>query len=294
MRIPTVILEGKKIPRIIFSIRPSPSLGYQEILSLMKKTYEMGAWCFDLPSVKHLESFKELKGLMDDETMIGLCHLEVEEGVSCLGKPLHRFESKVVSTIKKNLLLPDSIRDLPPTSFSSEVFTQREIDRMTFDPLRFDKALSFFNPKDSPFLLTGERYADWLLALGRIDLLKEMISRIREKGFTPIFSGQWATFVLPKAKPLDVAAYAVPINKKWSLFDLTHACDIIKKFDKPVMSLNPLADGKLLRKLEEAFSFLFDELKIYSAIAEIASEEDMRRIVEVLKKFPSLISRQKT
>ena len=293
MRIPTVILEGKIIPRIIFSIRPSASLGYQEISSLMKKTYEMGAWCFDLPSVKHLESFKELKGLMDDETMIGLCHLKVEEGVSFLGKPIHRFETKVVSTIKKNLFLPDSVRNLLPT-FSSEVFTQREIDRMTFDPLRFDKALSLFNPKDSPFLLTGERYADWLLALGRIDLLKEMMSGIREKGFTPIFSGQWATFVLPKAKPLDVAAYAVPINKKWSLFDLTQACDLIKKFDKPVISLNPLADGKLLRTPEEAFSFLFDELKIHSAIAEIASEEDMRMIVEVLKKFPSLISRQKT
>ena len=293
MRIPTVILEGKKIPRIIFSIRPSASLCYQEISSLMKKTYEMGAWCFDLPSVKHLESFKELKGLMDDETIIGLCHLKVEEGVSFLGKPIHRFETKVVSTIKKNLFLPDSVRNLPPT-FSSEVFTQREIDRMTFDPLRFDKALSLFNPKDSPFLLTGERYADWLLALGRIDLLKEMMSGIREKGFTPIFSGQWATFVLPKAKPLDVAAYAVPINKKWSLFDLTQACDLIKKFDKPVISLNPLADGKLLRTPEEAFSFLFNELKIHSAIAEIASEVDMRMIVEVLKKFPSLISRQKT
>jgi hypothetical protein len=55
-----------------------------------------------------------------------------------------------------------------------------------------------------------------------------------------------------------------------------------------------LADGKLLRTPEEAFSFLFNELKIHSAIAEIGSEEDMRRIVEVLKKFPSLISRQKT
>jgi len=294
IRIPTAILEGKKIPRIIFSIRPSPSFSHPEVLSLMKKAYEMGVWCFNLPSLKYLECFKELKRLMDDETMMGLSHLEVEEGVSLLGKPLHRFESKVVSTIKKNLLLPEAIRDLPPSPFSSEVFTQREIDRMSFDPLRFDKALSLFNPKDSPFLLTGERYADWLLALGRIDLLKEMITKVREKGFTPIFSGQWATFVLPKAKSLDVAAYAVPINKKWSLFDLTQACDLIKKFDKPVISLNPLADGKLSRKSEEAFSFLFNELKIHSAIAEIASEEDMRRIVEVLKKFPSLISRQKT
>jgi hypothetical protein len=294
IRIPTVVLEGKKLPRIIFSIRPSPSLDDRGILSLMKKAYEMGVWCFDLPSVKHLQSFRELKGLMDDEAMMGLCHLEVEEGVSFLGKPLHRFESKVVSTIKKNLLLPHSIRDLPPTSFSSEVFTQREIDRMTFDPLRFDKALSSLSPKESPFLLTGGRYADWLLALGRIDLLKEMVLTVRNKGFIPISSGQWATFLLPKAKSLDVAAYAVPINKNWSLFDLTQACDLIKKFDKPVMSLNPLADGKLSRKLEEAFSFLFDELKICSAIAEIASEAEMRRMVEVLIEFPSLISHQKT
>jgi len=294
MRIPTAILEGKKIQRIIFSIRPPVSSDPSQISLLMKKVYEMGVWCFDLPSVKHLESFRELKGLTEDETLMGICHLEVERGTSLLGKPLHQFESRVVATIKKNLFLPDSIRNLPSIPFSSDVFTQKEIDRMTFDPLRFDKALSLFNPKDSPFLLTGERYADWLLALGRIDLLKEMMSGIREKGFTPIFSGQWATFVLPKAKPLDVAAYAVPINKKWSLFDLTQACDLIKKFDKPVISLNPLADGKLLRTPEEAFSFLFNELKIHSAIAEIGSEEDMRMIVEVLKTFPSLISRQKT
>jgi len=260
----------------------------------MKKAYDIGAWCFDLPSWKHLESFKELKRSMHDETLVGFCHLEVEQGVSLLGKPLHRFETKVVSTIKRTLILPDSVRHLPPTPFSSEVFTQREIDRMSFDPLRFDKALSLFNPKDSPFLLTGERYGDWLLALGRIDLLKEMVSRIRERGFSPIFSGQWATFVLPKAKRLDVAAFAVPINQKWSLFDLTQACDLIKKFDKPVISLNPFADGKLLIKAEEAFSFLFDELKIHSAIAEIASEEEMKGIVEVLEKFPSLISHQKT
>jgi hypothetical protein len=121
-----------------------------------------------------------------------------------------------------------------------------------------------------------------------------MVSRAREKGFIPIFSGQWATFVLPKAKSLDVAAYAIPINKKWSLFDLQQASSLIKKFDKPVISLNPLADGKLLRESEGAFSFLFNELKIYAAIAKIASEEEAIKIIEVLKKFPSLIPPRKT
>ncbi len=294
MRFPTVILEGKKLLRMIFSVQPPVSHGDPEIYSLMEKMHETGVWCFDLPSAKHLESFRGLKHLTADQTLIGLCHLEVEAGVSFLGKPLHRFEPKIISTIKKDLLPSHLTRNLLPPSSSSEVFTQKEIDRITFDPFRFEKALSLFVPEESPFLLVGERYGDWLLALGRIDLLHEMVSKVREKGFIPIFSGQWPTFVLPKAKRLDVAAYAIPINKIWGLFDLQHASDLIKKFEKPVISLNPLADGKLLKDSEGAFSFLFHELKIYVAIPKITSEGEARQMVEDLIKFPSLIPPRKT
>ena len=292
-RIPTAILEGKKVQRIIYSIRPSTPFNDQDILSFMRAFYGIGVWCFDLPSMKHLASFKELKRLTSDETLTGICHLEAEQGVSFFGKPLHQFESRVVATIKKNLFLPPSIRNLPSSPSSAEVFTQKEIDRIAFDPLRFEKALSFFDPEESPFLLIGERYSDWLLGLGRIDLLKEMVRRVRAEGFIPIFSGQWATFVLPKAKPLDVAAYAIPINQEWSLFDWAHACDLVKKFDKPVISLNPLADGKLFKKSEEAFSFLFNELKIHSAIAEIATEKEATTLLDLQKKIPSLIPHKK-
>ncbi len=294
MRLPTTILEGKKIPRVILSIQPQPPFNRHQILFLMKEAYEMGAWCFDLTSGDHLESFKELKNLMTDEMLLGLSHVEVETGASFLGKPLHRFESKIISTIRKELLPSHLPRNILPPSSSSEVFTQKEIDRIAFDPLRFEKALSLFDPKESPFLLVGEKYGDWLLALGRIDLLHEMVSRVRGKGFIPVFSGQWATFALPRARSLNVSAYAVPINKKWSLFDLQRASDLIKKFEKPVISLNPLADGTLLRESEGAFSFLFDELKVSAVIAKISSEEEARRIVEVLKKFPSLIPPRKT
>lgn len=294
MRFPTAILEGKKLPRTIFSIQPPILHEEQEIYLLMEKTYEMGAWCFDLPSSSHLESFKKLKTLTGDEGLIGLCHLEAEAGASFLGKPLHQFESKVISTIKKDLLPAHLTYHILPPSPSSEVFTQKETDRITFDPIRFDKAFSPFDPKESPFLLLGGKYGDWLLALGRIDMLHEMVSRVRQGGFIPIFSGQWATFVLPKAKPLNVAAYAIPINKKWSLFDLQRASDLIKKFDRPVISLNPLDGGKLLEESEEAFSFLFDELKVYALIAEIASEGEARRIIEALRTFPSLIPHRKT
>ena len=294
MGFPTVILEGKKLPRMIFSIQPPTPKGDQEISSLMKKTYEMGACCFDLPTARHLESLKELRELTNDETLMGFSHLDAELGVSFLGKPIHQFESKVISTIRKDLLPSHMARNILPPSPSSEVFTQKEIDRIAFDPFRFNKALSLFDPKESPFLLVGEKYGDWLLALGRIDLLHGMVSGVRRRGFIPVFSGQWATFALPKAKSLDVAAYAIPINKRRSLFDLQRASDLIKRFEKPVISLNPLDGGKLLKESEGAFSFLFDELKVYAAIVEIASEEEARRIIEVLTKFPSLIPPRKT
>ena len=164
MRLPTTILEGKKLPRAIFSIQPPTPLGDHEIYPLMKKTYEMGAWCFDLPSAKHLKSFKELKKLTIDEMLIGLCHIEVETGVSFLGKPLHRFESKVISTIRKDLLPSHLPRNILPPSSSSEVFTQKEIDRITFDPLRFDKALSLFDPEEVS--VSPGRRKIWRLALG--------------------------------------------------------------------------------------------------------------------------------
>ena len=288
MPMPTVLLEGKKLSRIIFSM-PSTSSP-----SFMKNIYGKGITDFDLPSSKHLEPFRELKRLTEDKNLIGLCHLEAEEGTSFLGKPLHQFEKKVVSTIKKNLSLPHSIRNLPTVSAASEVFSQKEIDRIDFDPQRFEKALSLFRPEESPFLFVGGRYGDWLLALGRIDLLKAMMAKVREKGFTPVYSGQWATFCLPKAKPLDVVAYAVPINKKWSFFDLDQACALIKKFDRPVFSLNPLADGTLLKNSEEAFSFLFKELKITLAIVEIHSEQEVEILLSVAEKIPSLIPPRKT
>jgi len=299
MRFPTAILEGKKLPRVILSITPPASQGVQEILPLMRKAYEMDAWCLDLPSGRHHQLFKELRRLIEEETLIGLPHIGAEEGASLSGIPLHRFEKKVSATITRNLFSPDLIRNLKEmgawkgpyffsAAHSSEVLTQKEIDRISFDFSRFDRILSLFDPSTSPFLFIGGRYGDWLLGLGRPDLLKDMLSRMRGQGFIPILTGHWATFFLPKAKSLDAGAYAVPINKRMSFFDLPQACDLVKKFDKPVMSLNSLEGKELTASPEEALSFLFNDLKISLAIAEVSSEEELQRLLKAVEKIPSL------
>lgn len=289
MRIPTFTLEGTRLPRVIFSFQPS----------LMQTAYNMGVNFFDVSSGDRLRALRALRVLTEDERLKGLCHVEADEGILFFGKPLRQFEGKLISTIKKNLFPPQLIDQLkktgvwtphlffPPVS-SSEVFTQKEVDRLTLDLFRFDQRLALFSPEESPFISLGGKYADWLSALGRIDLLKEMAARIRQKGFIPILSAYWATFILPKAKSIDVAAYAIPVNKRWSLFDLAETCMLIKKFDKPLISLNPLADGALLNDSEDALSFLFRDLKIQGAIAELNSEQQGRTVLKALEKYPSL------
>jgi len=305
MRIPTFVLEGRQLPRIIFSLKLAPPHDPQKTFSLLKKAYEMGMGCLDLPSSRHLQSFRELKNLTEDEALIGFGHVGAEEGASFSGAPLHRFESKVISTVKKNLFPPQFIQSLKrggfwnehdffTDPFSPDVFTQKDIDRISYDPPRLNKALSPFRFEESPFLVLGGKYTDWLLCLGRTDLIEKMALGIREKGFIPIFSGQWATFILPKVKSMDWAAYGIPISRSKGLFDLARAYALVKKFDKPLISLSPLADGNLLESAEDTFSFLFKELRIHGTIAEIDSEEDARTIVGALEKYPSLISPRKT
>jgi len=294
IRFPIAILEGKKLTRVIFSLCPSPPFNPQLFSYLLKKAYEMGTWCFDLPSVGHVESFKKFKQEIGDETLMGLCHIKVEEGLTFFGNPLQRFETKLISTIKKDFLPPSLARKVLPQTPPSDVFTQKEIDHILLDPIRFDKVLSSFDSQEFPFLLLGGRYGDWLLSLGRIDLLKEMVARVRERGFIPIYLGQWTTFILPKAKPLEVVAYAMPINKNYIPFNFSQACNLIKRFEKPLISLNPLANGSLLKKFEKAFSFLFQDLKIHSAIVPIQREKEMGQIGKSLESIPSLIPPRKS
>lgn len=293
MYLPIAILEGKKIQRIVFSVK-APSEVAQHLYPLMEKIYEIGGWCFDLPSSNHLESFKRLRESIGEANLIGFGHLEAEVGVSLTGKPLHRFESKVISTMIKNVVPPDLVRKLFPAYPHEDVLTQREIDRITFDRARFHQALSIFDPEEVLFLLIGGKYGDWLWGLGRGDLLELMVSEARQKGFIPIFSGQWATYILPKSKHLEAAAYAIPVNKRKALFDLTQAWNLIKKFEKPVLSLDPLAEGKLMKESEQAFSFLLNELKVYSVFAKVISEDDIEPLFQAMRKIPSLIPFRKT
>lgn len=294
MRIPTAFLEEKKIQRIIFSIKIDNKKNDEDSLRLMKNVYDLGALCFYLPTTKQLKLFRMLKEITEDEFLTGIGHLNLEDSLTLLGKPLRYFEPKLISTIIKILPPHDSVRNTLPTFSTYEILTQKEIDKIWLETDELEKGLSNFNINDTKLIILNGKYGEWLLTLGRSDLLIEAVRKIREKGFIPIFSGQWTTYFLPKAKSINAAAYAVPINKKNSLFSFEKACELIKKFEKPVIALNPLADGKLLKNPKDAFLFLFNELKIIASIAEVSTIGELKKILESTRGVYSIIPPRKT
>ncbi len=86
MYLPIAILEGKKIQRIVFSVKASSEV-LQHLYPLMEKVYEMGGWCFDLPTYKHLESFKLLRESTGEANLIGLAILRQRLEYPLQGNP---------------------------------------------------------------------------------------------------------------------------------------------------------------------------------------------------------------
>jgi len=115
-------------------------LRQQEILSLMKKIYAMDAWCFDLPSIKHLEAFKELRHSQMMNPYWSLPFSDRRRN-SFFGNPFINLNRKSFQRSKEPLPLHLPRNTLPP-SFLLKFSTKRDwSDRL--DPLRFDKAFPF-------------------------------------------------------------------------------------------------------------------------------------------------------
>jgi hypothetical protein len=141
-----------------------------------------------------------------------------------------------------------------------------EIEGIYLDRGLFRKRLSIFG--DCQYIFLGGSDADWLVPLGRIDILIEMAQIVRQEGFIPLLLCQYATLVVPEAEKagVDVDGYAVPLNQEWSWFDRDECVDIISSLDKPVIAFMPLASGKLRENVPGALEWLYHDAGVESIL----------------------------
>lgn len=150
----------------------------------------------------------------------------------------------------------------------------------------FKKRLEFYRNLDVKLVQFGGGTADWLVALGRTDLLEDLARLVSKSGFIPLLICHWTSLVLPLAeKELDVAGYIVPVNKLWSLLSLSDALDVIEKTEKPIIAMKPLARGILVHDLEDAFTFLFKKVGVEAVLVGVSSVAEAKQTFLTLGKI---------
>jgi hypothetical protein len=161
-----------------------------------------------------------------------------------------------------------------------------EVDRIRMKQAFFNERLELYRRLNVRIVQFGGETADWLAALGRVDLLKDLSQLVRRNGFVPLLICHWTSLVLSLAeRELDVGGYIAPLNKSWSLLTLSEASEAIKNVQKPVIAMKTLAQGALAHHLKDAFTYLVKKLNVAGPLVGVSSTSEAKRTFLTQQEF---------
>jgi hypothetical protein len=275
---------------------------------VMRVSVEYGVGCIDL-SPPLVETFNMLKDETDDrmEALGALqewtCRNFVIDDI-----PLSNYTEEIKTNMRSKLprrYLQDLehsnatgsgfAKTFFGTKSSARKLTRSEIDKIKMKPDFFKERLELYQKLNLRLVQIGGETADWLTALGRVDLLRDLTQLVRRNGFVPIMICHWISLVLPVAdEELDVAGYIVPLNKSWGLLTLSEALETIKNVEKPVIAMKTLAQGALAHDLQGAFTYLIEKLKVAGLLVGVSSVFEAKRTFSTLARILSSISNRQS
>lgn len=215
------------------------------------------------------------------------------------GVPLENYSEEIKTTIRSKLpegYLEDLVQsDAPGVGFIRSFFTakraaqpltQSQIDRIRIEPGFFKRRLELYRKLDINLVQFGGGTADWLAAMGRVDLLQSLSHLISSSGLIPLLICHWTSIVLPIAqKELEVAGYIVPLNRLWGLLTLSETSRTMKNIEKPIIAMKTLAGGELAHDIQGAFTFIFKEAGVTAAMVGVSSKIEAKQTFSTIGKI---------
>jgi hypothetical protein len=273
------------------------NLDVSRVLKVMKACTICGVTGVDL-SPPLIEPFKRLQAETARE-IVGLGALQewTCKNLTIEGVPLGNYSEEIKATVRSRLprgylnrLEQSGTLDRLAKSFfllkrSARPLTAAQIDSIRIEPDFFERRLRLYKKLKVDLIQFGGGTADWLVAIGRVDLLERLSTMIRRGGFKPLLISHWTSMVLPAVgKRFDVAGYIVPLSRSWGLLTLAEAVKAIKKTEKPVIAMKVLARGALANDLEGAFTFVFKKAGVAAVMVGVSSELEARQTFSTLAK----------
>jgi hypothetical protein len=259
--------------------------------SVMWAAYQAGGRAFDLSFPENTQLFQRL---LDEtgEALLGFGNPTWEQGVRINDRYLQYERDRILRTLVDRLW-PRAVAQLVEEQLAGQVemmfgydhtaqpLSEAEIASIRLDEGQFRKRLSIF--RGCQYIFFGGSDADWLVSLGRADLLHALARIVRQEGYQPILLCHYTSLVLPvaQAQGLDCVAYAIPFNKAWSWFDHQECIGLVKASPIPVIAFMPLASGDLRKDVRGSLDWLFAEMGVASILFGTATPEHAAETTQV-------------
>lgn len=265
-------------------------------LSVMRAAYEAGGKAFDLSSTENVSLFRSLRE-ETGEDLLGFGNPTWEQGIHLEGRFLQYERDRILKTLVQRLWPRELAKEVEEKlsnqavmifgyDRSVEPLSDEEIANIQLNEQVFKQRLDLL--KDCQYYFVGGSDADWLVSLGRADLLQELCAVVRQQGKVPILLCHYATLVVPVAEEigLDVDAYAIPFNKVWTWFDHDECIEIVQGLEKPVVAFMPLASGELRSDVRASLDWLYADMGVSTILFGTATAnhaQETTRLAEEAK-----------
>ena len=285
-RLPAAILGGDPFNQFRFLYRREllwKLFDEDYCYSVMKAFWLAGGKGFDLSFDINTRLFRRLLEETGDQ-LLGFGNPSWEQGVFLNGKYIQYSRDRILRTLVERLfprplahLVVDKLAKDDILVFGydqqAEPLSDTEIESIHLDRWAFIQRLSIF--KDCQYILLGGSDADWLVSLGRVDLIVEMARITRQLGFIPMVLCQYASYIIPLIEDsgADVEGYAVPLNRDWSWFDRDATVAVVQTLNKPVIAFMPFASGGLRQDIRGALDWLYCEVGVESILFGTATAD---------------------
>jgi hypothetical protein len=158
----------------------------------------------------------------------------------------------------------------------SRSYEKKELDSLQIDYEKLDKSIDRLQNFNVLFAEIGSE-TDFLVGTNRLDLLKALISHIKNRfGYRLLIGVHHAGITLPKLENSKIKfdGYVTPINKLGVMMFPTRvfALKAIKNTKKPVIAIKTLGGGRI--NPNEAFKHVYEELGVNFCMIGIGSEDE--------------------
>lgn len=261
-------------------------------LSVMRSAYDAGCRAFDLSFRENVQLFKRLAEQVEDP-IIGFGNPTWEQGVMYKDRHLFFTRDRIIRTLVERIW-PDPIAKLVEEKLSNnevlvfgydrnaDLLTDNEINEIYLAEDIFRDRLSIFKGS-CQYVYFGGSDVDYLVSLGRMDLVEEMLEVVKSEEFIPLLLCQYPSLVLPVIEKtgINVEGYVIPLNRIWSWFDHQSCLEAVWATEKPVVAFMALSHKDLRQDIPGALRWLYEKAGVESILFGTATPEHAKETTEI-------------